>query len=252
MARERVSIAELLERLRAARHEGDVIASDGDGTLWRGDIGETLFEAALADRALRDDAGPALSAEAERFEIAASADPHGTAAALYEAQKAGRYPDRAAYAMMAWCFAGYTEGELRSYADEVLDRSDFEASLRSFTRRLVEFADEAGHSFWLVSASPLAVVQAAAARLGLAPERCVAMLPATEGGVLLPRLAAEATYAEGKVRRLRDVTKAPLLAGLGDSLYDAALISEARVGVAVCPKPELEAALGPGSLVLEE
>src|SRR5690606_15540809 len=120
-----------------------------------------------------------------------------------------------------------------------------------FTRPLLAFAERNAHPFWLVSASPVAIVRAAARRLGVATDRCVAMQPALEGGELLPRLALEPTYAEGKVKRLRDRTQAALLAAFGDSLYDAALIAEARLGVAVMPKPALVAALGPRALVLD-
>jgi phosphoserine phosphatase len=154
--------------------------------------------------------------------------------------------------MMAWCFAGFGEDEVAVYAEAVLDEIGFDRAVRRFTAPLLRFAEQHAHPFWLVSASPLAVVRAAARRLGLDPARCVAMEPAIEGGELLPRLAREPTYAEGKVARLRQNTEAALLAGFGDSLYDAALIAEGRIGVAVVPKPALVAVLGAGALVLEE
>ncbi|MCA9625549.1 MAG: haloacid dehalogenase-like hydrolase, partial [Myxococcales bacterium] len=88
---------------------------------------------------------------------------------------------------------------------------------------------------------PLAVVEAAARRLGLDVSRVLAMTPELAGDVLAPRLARTATYAEGKLHRLREVSAGPLLAGFGDSDYDGALLEAAAVAVAVAPKAELRA-----------
>lgn len=253
----RVTSAELLARLEQARRAlqgGGVLATDGDGTLWRGDIGDELFIAALDGRALKNDALEALIREAEAHDVAlGSREPNDVARRLFEAYRAGRYPEASTFEMMAWSFAGWHEDELGRFAARVLDAYRFGEKLRTEMLPVLAWAKERGMEVWLVSASPLSAVQEAARRLGLALERVVAMTPATSGGVVQPALGLDATYAEGKMRRLRAATADALLASFGDSRYDAAMLRAAIVPVAVHPTPGLAEQLDtiPGALVLE-
>ena len=251
---ERLSIDELLVRLeRAAAGGATVIACDADGTLWRGDIGETLFLAALRRRLFRSEARAALAADAQACGAPTAGDANELARALFDAYGEGRYDEQRAFAMMAWVFAGWERSELSSFAAEVLDDFGFEEAVRSQTRALLAWAAKNGRRVWVVSASPEIAVLEAARRLGLPEERVVAMRVAERDGVLLPSLAAPATYAAGKLARLRDHTSDALLAAFGDTAYDLALLRAAIVPVAVDPKESLRAALHelPGAVVLE-
>lgn len=238
---------QLLTRLAEVRQDGDAVATDGDNTLWRGDIGQAMFDRAREQEALAPSVAPALMSEAKKHGIALAGvdtqDPHAVASALNDALQAGTYPGREAYAMMAWCFAGYTPERMRAFAEATLDAFGFADAVFSHVPALIDFCRERGHAFWLVSASPAPIVRAAAKRLGVPEEQAVGMEPDVVDGCLVPRLSSEPTYAEGKVRRLRMRTDAPLLAGCGDSLYDAALIAEARVQVGVDPSDALRAEL---------
>jgi len=253
-----VSTDELLGRLdelfEGGEHGELIVASDGDGTLWRGDIAETLFIAALRERAIRSQALAALVAEATEHGVALSCqdDPNQVAGELLWANGAGDYPDLPAFAMMAWAFAGWRSEELAQFCRMVLDDFGFELARRPELGPVIAWTRRRGVPFWLVSASPLPIAQEAAARLELDPDRVVAMEPAQEAGMLLPRLASEPTYGAGKLRRLRARTAAPMLAALGDSCYDAALLAEARLAVAVSPSKELRARLAEidGAVVL--
>lgn len=247
----------LLTRLAEARHDGDAVATDGDNTLWRGDIGQSMFDRARALKALRPEVAGDLVAEAGKHGVALAgvdaSDPHAVAAALNDALVAGTYPGRDAYAMMAWCFAGYTPDEMRAFCEASLDDFGFADAVFPHVPQLISFCREHGHAFWLVSASPGPLVRVAAQRLGIPESQGVGMEPEVKDGRLQPRLESEPTYAEGKVRRLRLHTDAPLLAGCGDSLYDAALIAEARVQVGVGPSDALRAKLEemPAAVALE-
>lgn len=246
MGLELVDAEQLIARLAAVRQPGDIFASDGDHTIWRGDVGEHLFEAALEKRWLRPQAQAALAREAEAHGLSADGDAHELAARLYEAQQRGAYPDLRAYGMQAWCFAGYGEIELEERCAEVLDAIGFADRVKGWVRPVLDFADEHDHAFWLVSASCTAMCHVCADRVGIPRHQVVAMDPVVEQGVVQPMLAAEETHAEGKVRRLRARTEAPLLAGFGDSVYDAAMMKLARLPVAISPKKELAAALETG------
>jgi phosphoserine phosphatase len=251
-----LSAPALIDRLeRAARDaDGDVaLASDGDGTLWRGDIGEAFFEAAVAGGWLRAEALPALLAEGASHAVAVAGDASAVGRQLLSAHRSGRYPNQPAFAMMAWAFAGYTAAELAELSRRVLDELGFEARVRSELTAVIAWASARQLPLWLVSASPRWVVLEAARRLGLDEGRVVAMEPAMAEGVVLPALAGAPTYAEGKLARLRERTGAVLLAAFGDSDYDFAMLEAARLGVAVAPTAALLARIDgmPHGCVLE-
>jgi phosphoserine phosphatase len=250
------SAQQLLDALQRAAASIDgpaIMASDGDNTLWKGDIGDALFLAALRERALKVDAAEALYAEAREHGIElVEREVHAAASALFEAYHAGRYPEARTFAMMAWVFAGWSETDLAAFCNRALDEMGFEEALRPELEPMRDWSRHSGVALWLVSASPLAMVREAARRMGL--EHMVAMTPEVVDGVLRPRLGPEATYAEGKLRRLRAATDAKLLAAFGDSRYDAAMLRAAVVPVAVFPNAGLRAELESidGALVLGE
>lgn len=234
-------LVEVLDEAFEALGTTAVMASDGDGTLWRGDVGEDLFELAVAERLLRPAALAALRAEAAAHDVvvAADADASGVAEQLLSSHRDGRYPNGPAFAMMAWAFAGFTEDELDALSERSLDERGFAERVRPELEPVHAWARKRGVPLWLVSASPTSVAAAAAGRMGIPREHVVAMDPRVVDGVLLPELGPEATYRDGKLRRLRACTDKALLAGFGDSYWDLALIEAARVGVAVAPNPSL-------------
>ena len=221
--------------------EGPVaMASDGDHTLWKGDVGEAMFEMAIEDGKLRPEAATHLASEAHTWGVAIeSDDPNAIGKALLAAHRADRYPPQPAFAMMAWAFAGWPLEELDGYCEEFLDRFGFDDRKRASLTPALDWAAEHDVPFWLVSASPLFIAAAAALRLGLPKERVVAMTPAAAAGVLLPYLGVPATYGPGKPARLAERSDAKLLAGMGDSDYDLALMEAAAIAVAVGSKPSL-------------
>jgi len=243
---QRVSPSELIERLDRALggcSQRGIIATDGDGTLWRGDIGNELFLAALREGAFRVAAREPLLAEATAHQIAvdAAADANAIAQRLFEALLAGDYDEERAFGMMAWVFAGWTVGELADHCRRVLDEMRFEEAVLDELRPVLAWARKRDVPVWLVTASPLAIAAEAARRLGIATERVVAMEPALAGDVVEPRLARRATYGAGKLARLKEETDAPLLAAFGDSGYDATMLRAAEIPVAVFPNSQLRA-----------
>jgi len=248
--------ATVLERLELERSRtpGPVmIASDGDGTLWKGDIGVEVFTALLGLGGVREDAREALLAEAREAGIAVSGSPTDIAQTLQDAWLEHRMADERAYAMHAWGFAGWSAVELEIFVTEVLTAGGIEARTRHELGPILAWARDAGVELHVVSASPEAAVRHAAAGLGIGPDRVIAMAPAWAGDVVLPRLAAPAVYGAGKVLALeRAAPGVTLLGAFGDSGYDAPMLARARVPVAVDPKPALiDAARAiPGLVVL--
>jgi len=237
---------ELSAMLGDADPSGVVIAFDGDGTLWSGDVGEDLFRAAMQEDFLLDDALPALALEAERHGIplgdAASAN--AAARVLLAAYLAGQYPEREICAMMTWCYAGHPLAEVEALAASVLKHVDLRRRLTGELGPVLEWSRHHGLRNVLISASPRAVVEAAGAFRGFLPVDIAAATPAVEDGRVLPRMAAPVPYAEAKLSAGRSLFGAARwLAAFGDNVFDVEMLTTAELGIAVRPKPKLESEL---------
>jgi phosphoserine phosphatase len=250
MALRHIDSDALLPKLDAAwRRAGPeaVIATDGDGTLWAGDIGQALFDALLAERGVREAADAMLRREAARFDIdlGDATTPSDVAGQLLAAYRAGRYAEDRAFAMMAWAFAGWSLSALTAFTREVLDVFGFEAAVREELKPVLSWAREEDVPVWLVSASPQCAVLAAADVLSIPPERTLSMEPARRDAVLEAKLAQPATYGPGKMLRLSTATGGqPIVAAFGDSSYDLEMLHAAEIPVAVYPAASLAARLG--------
>jgi phosphoserine phosphatase len=248
LAQTPISVARLVELLeeecsRLASSNGSaapIVATDADGTLWSGDVGEDLFEAVLHAGGLREEAREALAREAEQHDVAASGDANAIAAALYAAFQGSRYPQDRAFAMMAWAFAGYSTTEVDAFAGEVIARRGLTERFRPELRAALEFASARGIEVIVVSASPFAIVAAGVRLVGISADHVVAMRPRVEGSRLAPSLDGPVVYGEGKLTALRGLRPhAPILGAFGDSSYDAAMLRAARLPVAVHPSKGL-------------
>lgn len=242
--------SELSALLGDADPSGVVIAFDGDGTLWSGDVGEDLFRAAMRENFLIDDALPALSLEAERHSIplGGASSANAVARVLLAAYLAGQYPERETCAMMTWCYAGHALAAVEALAASALKEADLPTRFNAELSPILDWVAAQGIRRVLISASPRVVVEAAGRLRGFLPADIAAATPAVEAGRVLPRLAAPVPYAEAKLSAGRALFgTARWLAAFGDNVFDIEMLTAAEVGVAVRPKPKLEtelAALG--------
>jgi phosphoserine phosphatase len=221
---------------------GGVIATDGDGTLWAGDVGEDLFHAFLEKGRVEPPALEALRQTARDHALSDAGTGSEIARRIYAAYLGGGYPEERMCELMTWCFAGWTRSEVRAFAREVVDAGDLGPRLHAEVHAVLERARGVGIPTFLVSASPFDVVLDAGRRVGFAEERIVAALPVYEGEVMTAGVHAPIPYGPGKVSRLRErIGPHPLYASFGDNAFDVALLTAARVPVAVRPKPRLRA-----------
>jgi phosphoserine phosphatase len=225
--------------------EGAVIAFDGDGTLWSGDVGEDLMHFACKQRLLKPEAEAALRREAARFGISLGAgDASDLVVALFQAYLDGRYPERDCCETLSWCYAGFTLDALERVAHDVLHRTELRARLTAELAPILKWARDSGVRTVVISASPRTVVEAAAAHWGFTPADVIAATPRASGGVVLPEMATPVPYAEMKSRAGRvEFGDAPWLASFGDNVFDIEMLQAAELGVAVRPKPKLLARL---------
>lgn len=231
-----------------------VLAFDGDGTLWSGDVGEDVFHMAVKHQALREEARPELARVAELHGIAAQGSANEIARRLFDAYLSGTYPEREVCAMMSWCYAGWSVPELRAFTQDVFAGTHLRGRIYLGLDFAFELAREHGVRTLVVSASPQVVVEEAAAEWGVAPEDVIACRAAVDGERILPSLEAPVPYAAEKPAALSRATGGRhLLASFGDNVFDIELLRAARLAVAVRPKPGLRARLSelPGIVVLE-
>jgi phosphoserine phosphatase len=230
----------------AGAQPGGVVATDGDGTLWSGDVGEDLFHAFLDHGRTEPPAYEAICRLARAHGESDAGRGVDVARRIYAAYLEGRYPEERMCELMTWCFAGWTRNEVRAFARDVVDRSALASRLHGEVIEVLDRARAAGLAVVLVSASPIVVVEEAGARVGFDAKSVVAACPIFHGDTMLPDVERPIPYGPGKVAglRARIGAEAPVYAAFGDNAFDVHLLASAGVPVAVRPKPRLRACAG--------
>ena len=234
----------VIERIDAALQaapEG-VLAFDGDGTLWSGDVGEDFFHALVAPR--RDFREPAIvELENEARKYGVSLEGNGKLAArIYDAYLAGRFPEEAVCELMTWAFAGWTEREVDAFAADVLSRVGLGPRLHREVQKVIAWARGRGAETFLVRRRRRgAIIEHAGRAVGFDDAHIIAAVPRYADGTMVADVIRPIPYAAGKVHNLRAQIGASrtLLAAFGDNAFDVAMLSQASVPVAVRPKPRL-------------
>lgn len=238
------TVAEVKSRIEAAidRAPGGAVAFDGDGTLWSGDVGEDFFHAILASGRITERARVALVAEATAHDLSPEGSGVELARRLHEAYLASAFPEERMCEVMTWVTAGWTLGEQQAFAAGVIASVGLSDRLHAEALVLVRWAEERGLPVHLVSASPRAIVVEAAKVVGIDPSRIAAAREAVVGAQVDAAVVRPIPYGPGKVARLREqLGQRPLYAAFGDNVFDAAMLREASVPVAIRPKPRLVA-----------
>jgi phosphatidylglycerophosphatase C len=240
---ERQTADEVWTRIEAAvrAEPGGVIATDGDGTLWTGDVGEDLFHAFLDLGRIEPSSDDAIRQTARDHALSDAGTALEVARRIYAAYFDGRFPEERVCELMVWCFAGWRRDEVRAFARAAVDKGSLAARLHREVLSVLDRARAGGIEVVLVSASPEVVVVEAGSRVGFAPGDVVAARPCFEGDCMLPGVHRPIPYGDGKVIRLREKVPAnrPLYAAFGDNAFDVAMLASARVPVAVRPKVRL-------------
>jgi phosphatidylglycerophosphatase C len=245
MARMELQSAEQVWSRMAAAMDGapgprGVVASDGDGTLWSGDVGEDLFHAFIERGRVCEPGLAALCREARDHGLSDAGTGVDVAQRINAAYEQGKFPEERVFEIMAWCFAGWTRAEVAAFARETVERRNVRGRLHPEVLAVLDRARQAGLEVVLVSASPLAVVEAAGALAGFDEAHIVAARSRYEGDVMQAEAVRPIPYAGGKVTNLlARIGQRPLLAAFGDNGFDVDMLASARVGVAVRPKPRL-------------
>jgi phosphoserine phosphatase len=234
-----VMIARIDEAYRA-RPDG-VIATDGDGTLWDGDVGEDFFHGFVAHGDFREPAMHQMREDARAHGVAVEGTGKELAARIYDEYLAGRFPEEPVCELMTWCQAGWTAADVDAFAADVLSKASLASRLHREVTRVIGWARSRGIEVFLVSASPRAIIEHAGRAVGFDDAHMVAALPRYEGGRMIADVERPIPYGPGKVTNLRKRIGEgrPLLAAFGDNAFDIAMLSQASVPMAVRPKQKL-------------
>jgi phosphoserine phosphatase len=236
------SLSRVFERIQEAMvgTVGPVMTSDADGTLWAGDVGDDAFECLLEERGVREVAREALCSEARSVGLEPRGDPTDVAQQLFESFRTGALGEAKCYEMMAWAFAGWTPDEVRAFARRMFRERGLRQRIHGEMGAVVDWARERGIPLWIVSASPLFVVEAGVEHFGIPRERIIAATPIVQGGRVGTRLAYPIPYGEGKVQGIdREMGSCRIVAAFGDEAFDLEMLRRAAVPVAVRPKARL-------------
>jgi phosphoserine phosphatase len=243
---ERVTAEELvtrLDRLRRGRNPA-VLAFDGDGTLWQGDVAEDVFHWSIERELLLSEPAGRLREVARAHELDLDGDSNEIAAGMFDAYLAGHFPERTVCEIMAWCFAGFAADDLQKLTRQALDDAGLDARVNRSLAPVFDWARHSGVRVVIISASPRFIVEEAARRWDVPPSDIAATSVATESGRLLARLSTPVPYGPSKVHFGRELfSDAAWLASFGDSAFDVDMMGAAELGVAVRPKPSLLEAL---------
>src|SRR5690606_449094 len=207
--------------------------------------GEEACEQAIEQGAISEAARPALEREARLFELPTHGSAGAIAKRLVEAFHRGRYPEIRACEMMVWCYAGWTESDLREHVRRTLARPATRVASYEPLLPIIEWARRCGLRCIVISASPKLVVEEAARPLGFEADDVVAAEAQISAGRINPALASAVPYAETKATLGRAVFAGRTwLATFGDNAFDLEMLKAAHLPVAVRPKQRLLDVLG--------
>jgi phosphoserine phosphatase len=235
-----------IDEARADSAGAGAIAFDGDGTLWTGDVGDDLWDAARAGRIFRAPAIERMRAEAAANGVRVDEDPDALVRAVHQAYLEHAFPEERMYELMTWCLAGWARADVRVFCQEVLRHRRHEGKLHAEALAVLRWAQTSGVHVLVVSASPRDIVEEAVAPALVGSAQVLASTPRYDAsGVMLADVERPIPYGPGKVRRIRaKIGDLPLLAAFGDNAFDVAMLKEARVAVAVRPKDRLRERAG--------
>lgn len=254
---ESLNARELILRLGRERPDGEcVLLFDADGTLWKGDVAEDAFELAIHEDGIKPEARETLDRAALAHGVTLGATPALTCQNVFDAYRAGTFPELTVCELMIWCFAGWSRAELADLARRALRRTEHESRRNRSLVPVIEWARTERIRTLVVSASPRWALSVALAPLAFEEPDITASTSVFHDDKATLELAMPVPYGASKVTAARErLGGAHWLAAFGDSLFDFEMMAQAKLAVAVAPKPALVARLGNLStplLLLEE
>jgi phosphatidylglycerophosphatase C len=214
------------------------VAFDGDGTLWTGDVADDVISHMHRERLFKADALSDFQAAIRLYEPDAPTEIHAALDVVLALDRAGKLSHRRTCELLASILAGYRPDEFHALAVKILQTVKLTDRLIAETWTVRAAAEKAGHRVMVISASPLAIVDAACEVSGFVGDRAGVRI-AVENGLHTSRTLPPTPYADGKCEAIQAITTLPLHAAFGDNRFDADMLRAAKMALAVRPKKAL-------------
>ncbi len=234
---ETISAAEVVRSLSGAPSAW--VATDADGTLWEGDVGEDWLSAVEEGVARLDEIH--VRAVARSMGLGDLEHPRDVVRLARNAFMLGSLDETTYFSLVALTLGKLPEPVARAAVREALAGRSLERRLIGETMAVLAGARSSAHRIVVVSASPRLVVEEAIALVGLEVDQVIG-LELTEDAM---HTRTPRPYGSGKAVLLDELRGAtPVHAALGDSPFDAPMLARSRTPLAVRPKSTL-ASLAP-------
>ena len=237
-----ISVAEAKERLTetTTRLGAGVLAFDGDGTLWTGDVADDVIHRLMLEKRVRESALPVFArAILDAGELGAPEEVHDAFLEIMRLDREGRIDHGRTCELVGCLLSGWNEPEFDAFCIETLKAAKLPERLIGESWELLRFAEAAGHTIVVVSASPIAIVHAAC-EVALGPKLRTGVHVRVTDGVYEAEVASPIPYNEGKVVHLsRFLEGRPVIAAFGDNRFDIPMLKHAENAFAVRPKKAL-------------
>lgn len=215
-----------------------VIATDADGTLWEGDIGDDLFLEALAHHPIGPEAREGLRRGAvEVFGDQGPADPRELALAFISAYRSGRMSIERICQLQAESLGDRPAADFDALIETVAAR--VAARIRPAVRVIVEEAARVGVAVHVVTGSLGAAVSTALRIAGMTHATAAGGTLVVRDGRVLPSLVGPIPLHGGKVTALQAAGAWPPALGMGDGGWDSTFLGGCAVPLLVHPAPAL-------------
>lgn len=237
-----VTVDELCGRA-SATPEGynRVIASDADGTLWHGDVGDALFLQIANERDFRGEGLTALTSAAKRFLSAETVDQLEIAQGLLALCANGKLSFEVMYTLQAVSVADRPVAELEARYGRVA--TEFAQRVRPEVKSLLRELSREGFAVHVVTASLGGLVRAVIAHAELPVDRVSGGELTVEEGWARAVLSSKIPVFHGKTEALTLAGDWPPTLGLGDGAWDADFLSGCHLPVLVAPSAGLLSAM---------
>lgn len=181
-----------------------VAVFDADGTLWRGDLGESFFQHQI-QRELIDH--PQRDQLWSMYQKGTEGDDHAQA-----------------YAWLVQWNVGIAENTLQGWADAFFGQQ-WEARVFPAMMWLIRELHAVGFEVWMVTGSSYWVVQPGAQRLGIPHNRIISTkVHVDHHGLLTNQLVHEVPFRAGKARLVQQKIQTSPLFSAGNTFWDYELL----------------------------
>ena len=241
-----VNVTDLIQALEVelARGGDPIVATDADGTIWSGDVGDDFYRAMVHGSSLTNEALDVLRAIAGKYNVDSAGEAREIAERLFRAYEEGHFPEDQCCAMIAQLSTGWSVPSAEAFCDELAAKRDIRGRVHPEWWQVASYLEQNRIPLWVVSASPVWVVRAGIRAIGVTVAGVLGVdlerRPVGPVEFYSAVLKVPMPYNDGKVQSLSQASSGKRIAlALGDNVFDLPMLSASALPIAVRPKKRL-------------